>query len=317
MRGQRHDRCLQVCLQYITSMVLGLLAPAMSSHGGSLMAQATSVPGPSLGVTGTVKRHANFPSRYVDARNIDVWLPPDYTTSDDRYPVLYVHDGQNAFDPATSFGGIDWAFDETMTRLIAAKRIKPAIVVAIWNTPKRFQEYMPRKALASDSVLFTGVPGVDPLPGPVLSDAYLRFITTEVKTFIDRTYRTRREREHTFTMGSSMGGLISLYAISELPGLFGGAACLSTHWPAGNGATVEYFRAHVPKRDDHRLYFDRGSATLDSLYAPYQTRVDAIVRAARYKEGEHVMSLVFDGAEHSERAWRARLEQPLLFLLGR
>jgi predicted alpha/beta superfamily hydrolase len=316
MPGQRHHPSLRVCFHGLASVLVGILA--LSSIRGSLMAQAaTTVSGPSLGVTGTIKRHPNFPSRHVDARNIDVWLPPDYATSDRRYPVLYVHDGQNAFDPATSFGGVDWAFDETMTRLITAKRIKSAIVVAIWNTPKRFQEYMPRKALTSDSLLATGVPGRDVLPGPVLSDAYLRFLTTEVKVFIDRTYRTRADRENTFIMGSSMGGLIALYAISELPGVFGGAACLSTHWPAGNGATVGYFRTHVPRRDDHRLYFDRGSATLDSLYAPYQAQVDAIMRAARYTEGENVMSLVFEGAEHSERAWRTRLEQPLLFLLRR
>ena len=277
----------------------------------------TTVPGPPLGVTGVVKRHANFSSRYVDARHLDVWLPPDYATSNDRYPVLYVHDGQNVFDPATAFGGVDWGLDETMTRLIAEKRVKPAIVVAIWNSPKRFQEYMPRKALASDSTLETGVPGTEPLPGPVLSDAYLRFLTTEVKVFIDQTYRTRSDRANTFVMGSSMGALISLYAISELPGLFGGAAALSTHWPAGGGSVVEYFRHHVPKRDDHKLYFDRGTATLDSLYAPYQDRINAILRAARYREGEHVQLRVFQGAEHSERAWRTRVEEPLLFLLKR
>lgn len=294
-----------------------LLALACVGAPLDVSSQAAPVPGPSLGVTGTIKRHANFASRHVDARTIEVWLPPDYATSGDRYPVLYMHDGQSAFDPATAFGGVDWGVDETMTRLIAEKAIRPAIVVAIWNTPKRFQEYMPRKALSSDSIISTGIPDVPTVPGPVLSDAYLRFITTELKVFIDQTYRTRREREHTFIMGSSMGALISLYAISELPGLFGGAACLSTHWPAGNGGSVEYFRQHVPKRDDHRLYFDRGTATLDSLYAPYQDRVNVILRGARYREGEHVQLRVFEGAEHSERAWRVRLEEPLRFLLKR
>ncbi len=124
---------------------------------------------------------------------------------------------------STSFGGIDWGIDETMTRLLAEERVRPAIVVAIANSPLRFQEYMPRRALAADSVLVTGVPGVAPLPGPVISDAYVRFISTELKPFIDRTFRTKRDREHTMLMGSSMGGLISLYAISELPGVFGAA----------------------------------------------------------------------------------------------
>jgi len=304
---------LHVDARQLFTAVAWLLASTSSLHAQP----ATAVSGPTLGTTGTIKRHANFPSRLVESRNIDVWLPPGYDTSDDRYPVLYVHDGQNAFDPASAFGGVDWGIDETMTRLIATKRIRPAIVVAIWNTSKRFQEYMPRRALALDSLLDTGHPGTAALPGPVISDAYLRFLTTEVKTFIDQSYRTRRDRANTFIMGSSMGGLISLYAISELPGVFGGAACLSTHWPAGNGATVEYFRHHVPKRSEHRLYFDQGTATLDSLYAPYQLQVDGILRQARYRDGEDFVSRVFDGADHSERAWRQRVEFPLEFLLKR
>ncbi|MEQ1693981.1 MAG: alpha/beta hydrolase-fold protein [Gemmatimonas sp.] len=284
----------------------------------AVCAQAPApVLGPSLGTTGTFRQHANFPSRHVDRRTIDVWLPPDYLSDNKHYPVLYVHDGQNAFNPATSFGGIDWGLDETMTRLIEDKRIRPAIVVAIWNTPKRFQEYMPRKALRGDSAIATGRTATETTPGPSLSDAYLRFLTTEVKPFIDRTYRTKPQREHTLLMGASMGGLISLYAISELPGIFGGAACLSTHWPAGDGAMVEYFRRSVPKPSEHRLYFDHGTVALDTLYAPYQARVDEIVRAARYVDGEHFLSRVFEGADHSERAWRQRVDVPLEFLLKR
>ncbi len=297
--------------------IVTALACLLASTSTLTAQPATSLSGPALGTTGTIKRHANFPSRLVESRHIDVWLPPGYATSDDRYPVLYVHDGQNAFDPTSAFGGVDWGIDETMTRLITAKRIRPAIVVAIWNTSKRFQEYMPRRALATDSLLDTGHPGTAPLPGPVISDAYLRFLTTEVKAFIDQSYRTRRDRANTFIMGSNMGGLISLYAISELPGVFGGAACLSTHWPAGNGATVEYLRHHAPKRGEHHLYFDHGTATLDSLYAPYQLQVDGILRQARYRDGEDFVSRVFDGADHSARAWRQRVEFPLEFLLKR
>jgi predicted alpha/beta superfamily hydrolase len=282
-------------------------------------AAATPAPvlGPPLGKTGLFKRHPNFPSRYVEPRLIEVWLPPDYLTDDKSYPVLYVHDGQSVFDPATAFGGVDWGLDETMTRLIAEKRIRPAIVVAIANTAKRFQEYLPRKALVNDSAFATGLPSPATLPGPVLSDAYLRFITTELKPFIDQTYRTKRERDDTFIMGSSMGGLISLYAINELPGIFGGAACLSTHWPAAGGATLDYLRRGVAKASEHRIYFDHGTATLDSLYAPYQEQVDAIMRAHRYEDGEHFMTRVFDGADHSERSWRQRLDIPLVFLLKR
>lgn len=275
------------------------------------------VPGPPLGKTGTFKRHANFPSRLVDPRNVDVWLPPDYNTTGRRYAVLYMHDGQSVFDPATAFGGVDWGVDETMTRLVATDSIRPAIVVAIWNTPKRMLEYMPRKAIGTDTTFTTGLAQPATVSGPVLSDAYLRFITTELKPFIDRVYRTRPGRSDTFVMGSSMGGLISLYAISDLPGVFGGAAALSTHWPAGDGRMVEYLRNSAPNPREHRIYFDHGTATLDSLYGPYQERVDAIMRGHKYVEGEHFMSRVFEGADHSERAWRQRVDIALKFLLSK
>jgi predicted alpha/beta superfamily hydrolase len=275
------------------------------------------VPGPPLARTGTIKRHGNFPSRLVDPRNIDVWLPPDYNTTGRKYAVVYVQDGQNAFDPATSFGGVDWGIDETMTRLLTTDSIRPAIIVAIWNTPKRMLEYMPRKAIGTDTSFTTGLTPPTMVTGPLLSDAYLRFITTELKPFIDRTYRTRPDRSDTFIMGSSMGGLISLYAISELPGIFGGAASLSTHWPAADGRMVEYLRNSAPNPSEHRIYFDHGTATLDSLYGPYQERVDAIMRGHKYVEGKNFVSLVFDGADHSERAWRQRVDVVLKFLLGK
>lgn len=279
--------------------------PALAA--GALAQTATPVPGPPLGIEGTVRFHGGFPSRFVAARNVEVWLPPGYardTTA--RYPVLYMQDGQNAFDPATSYIGVDWGLDETMTRLIAQRRVRPAIIVAIWNTPKRSQEYMPQKALR---------PGIFG-PGGAISDDYLRFMVTELKPFIDRTYRTRPGPGDTFVMGSSMGGLIAAYAVMEYPDVFGGAACISTHWPAEKSAFVAYFIKAVPAPASHRFYFDHGTETLDAQYAPYQAKVDSAMRAAGYVEGGNWLSRVFPGAEHSERAWRARVDQPLVFLLG-
>lgn len=299
------------------TLLVAFAALLSATNVAQAQSQVTPLPGPTLGVTGAFRQHAKFPSRNVEARTIDVWLPPDYLSDDKRYPVLYVHDGQNAFNPATSAGGIDWGIDETMTRLIDEHVIRPAIVVAIWNSPKRFLEYMPRKALGADSMVRTGRAGNETVQGPVLSEAYLRFLTTELKPFIDRTYRTKPHRDDTFIMGSSMGALLSLYAISELPGIFGGAACLSTHWPAGGGGMVEYLRRSVPNRDDHRLYFDHGTVALDSTYAPFQLQVDAILRQSKYRDGEHFQSRVFDGADHTERAWRQRVDAPLAFLLKR
>ena len=271
---------------------------------------------PPLQATGSVDSWQDFDSRFVAPRNVDVWLPPGYAEHPHRrYPVVYMHDGQNLFDPKLSYTGIDWGVDEAMTRLIAQGRVRPAIVVGIWNTPLRFQEYMPRKPVATASVPM--LEGMPPVPaGSIVSDDYLRFLVEELKPFIDARYRTRPGRADTVVAGSSMGGLVSAYAMAEFPQVFGGAGCVSTHWPAGDGAMVDWLAAHAPDPRTHRFWFDHGTATLDAGYAPFQQRMDAALRADGYRDGRNLESRVFAGADHSERAWRARVDQALVFLLG-
>jgi predicted alpha/beta superfamily hydrolase len=268
------------------------------------------------GVTGTVKHHPNFPSVHVDARNVDVWLPPGYERdAKRRYPVVYMHDGQNLFDPKTSYIGVDWGVDETMTRLVGGRKVRPAIVVGVWNTPKRTAEYMPQKAVA-----YAGTGPIANLPvesrDQIVSDAYLRFLVAELKPFVDRTYRTLPGRKDTIVMGSSMGGLISAYAVAEYPEVFGGAGCVSTHWPAGDGIVIEYLENALPDPRTHKIYFDYGTATLDATYEPFQLRMDQVMRRGGYREGRNWVTRKFPGAEHSERAWRQRVDVPLVFLLG-
>jgi len=271
---------------------------------------------PPLDATGQVRSYQEFDSRFVAARNVDVWLPPDYGHDTSKhYPVVYMHDGQNLFDPALSYTGIDWGVDETMTRLIREKKIREAIVVGIWNTPLRGAEYMPRKAVEDSRVrLMKDFPD---LPREqILSDAYLKFLVEELKPFIDTTFRTLPARQHTFVMGSSMGGLISAYAISEYPDVFGGAAGVSTHWPAGDGVVIDYLREHLPDPRTHKFYFDYGTETLDAGYGPYQRRMDKVLRRAGYTRDINWITLKAAGAEHSERAWSRRVDQPLIFFLG-
>jgi glycosidase/predicted alpha/beta superfamily hydrolase len=275
---------------------------------------AETIPGPPLGVMGNRRLHPNFASQFVAPRNVEVWLPPGYAAHPaERYPVIYMHDGQNVFDPSTSFGGVDWGVDETMTRLIGERKVRPAIVVAIWNTGKRYQEYMPQQPLTGTSHSSGFGPRFQ--NSEIISDAYLKFLVTELKPFIDRTYRTKPDRDDTFTMGASMGGLISAYAMIEYPQVFGGAACLSTGWPVADGAVIDYLRHHAPDPRTHRFYFDLGTATLDSLFPPWQARADSALRAAGYVAGRSFVSRTFPGAEHNERAWRDRLEIPLVYLL--
>jgi len=289
-------------------------------------AQAAVPSDPTLGITGTIRKHDGFTSKFVVARNVHVWLPPSYASQPRRkYPVLYANDGQNQFDPKESFLGVDWALDETMTRLIAERKVREAIVVAVWNTPKRAQEYVPARALLSA----VGTPherAVRETTGDLdanldkedwrLSDAYLKFLVTELKPFIDKEYRTRPGRDDTFIIGSSAGAMISLYAISEYPATFGGAACVSTHLPLADGILVEYFKDKLPDPATHKIYFDFGTETLDKNYEPYQLQMDAAMEKRGYRGGVNWVTRKFQGDEHSERAWRKRVHVPLEFLLG-
>ena len=292
-----------------TAIVLGAIGSARAAP------QPVPVTGP--GVTGTVLRYPSMPSGHVAARNVDVWLPPGYDREPDKhYPVLYMHDGQNLFDPATSYGGVDWGIDETMTRMIATGEVREAIVVGVWNTPKRREEYMPQRAV--QGAIDFNVPGSTAArPEDIISDRYLAFLVEELKPFVDANYRTLPDRADTYVMGSSMGGLVSQYAISKYPGVYGGAGCVSTHWPAGNGIALDDFAAHLTDPATHKYYFDYGTATLDGSYEPYQLRADAILRNAGYVEGRNWITRKFEGAEHSEKAWRLRVGEPLAFLIGK
>jgi predicted alpha/beta superfamily hydrolase len=307
----------------MTGLLTGTVLLLAMSEGQAVQPSATvetAAPTTAVapGVTGRLERREKFASRYVDPRNVDVWLPPGYAQDDARrFPVVYMHDGQNLFDPATAYAGIDWGIDETMTRLIGEGVIRAAIVVGVWNTSKRFAEYMPRKAL-SDKKPFVVTTSMEKLPREqVVSDDYLRFLVEELKPFIDSTYRTLPDRANTTIMGSSMGGLISVYALAEYPDVFGGAGGISTHWLIGEGIVIDYLEKHLPDPPGHLVYFDFGTATLDQYYEPYQRRMDAVMRRSGYREGQDWITRKYEGAEHNETAWRARVDVPLTFFLRR
>lgn len=272
------------------------------------------------GITGSFFRYADFPAKLTDARNIDVWLPPSYKKdANKRYAVLYMHDGQNLFNPKESLNGVDWGIDETMTRLIAQNKIKETIVVGIWNTPRRSLEFMPQKAFEDARV--ADIKKKPNTKRPAFTDSgsdnYLRFIVNELKPFIDRTYRTNSDRKNTFIMGSSMGALMSLYAVSEYPEVFAAAGCVSTHFPLGNGAMLDYMSKHLPPPKKHRIYFDYGTQTLEKNYEPFQKKADQIMRHKGYKFGKNWITRKFAGEEHSEKSWRKRVDIPIIFLLGK
>lgn len=277
-----------------------------------------------MGSSGKLTTITEFESAYINSRRVDIWLPPSYSTDkEQQFPVIYMHDGQNLFEDSLCGFGVEWGVDETITRLAAAGKIPECIVVGIWNTPKRYPEYQPEKPYASLNAEYREKLTLSYGQEPV-SDNYLLFITRELKPFVDSSFRTFSEREHTFIMGSSMGGLISLYALCEYPETFAGAGCLSTHWVTridysnGEMARVmqEYLREYLPAPTGHKIYFDYGTEELDAYYEPHQLAADRIMEEKGYERDVNWVSLKFEGASHNEIYWQQRLHIPLEFLLG-
>lgn len=263
-----------------------------------------------------LQRHPDFPSKFVPARHVDVWLPDDYDhNAESLYSVLYMHDGQNLFDPKTASHGETWGVAEALAGLITNGLVRPTIIVGIFNSRGRWPEYLPQRPFANAASDHLLKQFSEFLRFPLSSDDYLRFLVAELKPFIDKTYRTKPEQAETFIMGSSMGGLISLYALCEYPHIFRGAGCLSTHWPAVEGIILPYLEQRLPQPGHHKLYFDYGTETLDTLYEPLQKPVDALMAKKGYKEGQDWLTRRFEGAAHNEAAWKVRIDLPLTFLL--
>ena len=271
---------------------------------------------------GTLERLPQFKSQFVPARDIAVWLPKDYQTGD-SCEVLYMHDGNMLFDATTTWNRQEWCVDEVMDSLIKAGKIRNCIVVGIYNTDDRLTEYFPAKTVQY-------VPEEDRKDAKLdklTADAYLKFIVEELKPYIDETYQPLTSREHTFMMGSSMGGLISLYALCEYPQVFGGVACLSSHLsmghlPDGFDGEVwargfrDYVSQRLPEANGSLIYMDHGTKDFDANYGTYQELLDNVIIAKGWDK-QHYTSLVFEGQGHNETAWSSRLDQPLLFLLGK
>jgi len=217
-------------------------------------------------------------------RTIRLYLPPDYADSKKRYPVLYMHDGQNLFDAATSFLG-EWEVDETLNALARDRHLE-LIVVGIDNGGEhRMQELAP----------------FDPREhGKAEGDAYLAFIVDVVKPWMDAHYRTRPGRGDTAIMGSSLGGLISHYAVLRHPLVFGKAGIFSpSYWYAP--ALYEYAHAHAPASGT-KLYFYAGGAEDEHMVGDLQRMVRQM-KTDGVPEADMVVRVVA-AAKHNEAAWK-------------
>ncbi len=271
---------------------------------------------------GTIHHLENFKSQYLASRNIDVWIPDGYSTSK-KYAVVYMHDGQMLFDTAQAWNRKEWKVDETLSLLTSEKKILNCIVVGIWNNgTDRIAEYFPNKIfdLLGETTkknvvnkFFNGK--------KAMGDQYLSFIVKELKPYIDTKYSTFTDREHTFMVGSSMGGLISVYAICEYPDVFKGIASLSTAWLSQidpgyeiPSATFNYLKDRFPASENHLIYMDYGTGESDKGYETTQSFVDFIAKGKGYTD-KNYRSKVFEKAGHNEVAWSERLNVPFEFLL--
>ncbi|MFA7274178.1 MAG: alpha/beta hydrolase-fold protein [Crocinitomicaceae bacterium] len=302
--------------------LLALFVSAIFLTHGQVIQQA---------VSGKIDHLENFPSQFVEARNIDVWLPANYDGKK-KFSVLYMHDGQMLFDPEISWNKQAWDVDDVATKLMREGKVRDFIVVGIWNAgSKRHSDYFPQKPfenltqLERDSVnsQLSRRFSQDLVFQPN-SDNYLKFIVKELKPFIDKKYAVFTNQKNTFIAGSSMGGLISMYAICEYPNVFGGAACISTHWIGSHtaennpipNAFEDYLRNNLPSPKNHRVYFDCGDQTLDAFYPAIQHQVDEIMKSKGFT-AKNWFTGYFPGKNHSEAAWHERLDIPLVFLLGK
>lgn len=259
-------------------------------------------PGVAHTLTGDIRLHAQVWSPLLGrARNITVYLPPDYTRRPrTRYPVFYLHDGQNLFDGATAFvPGQEWRLDETAERLIRAREIEPIIMVGIDHAgPHRLDEFGPVR----DTRHRAG--GLAPLYG--------RMIVEELKPLIDRTYRTRPGPQETGLGGASMGGLATLFLGLEFPHVFGRLAILSPSVWWHQRAILRRVEA-LPRRLPLRIWLDIGTKEGHAALADARALRAALV-ARGWREGRDLAYLEAEGAGHSEAAWAARVEPMLKFL---
>jgi predicted alpha/beta superfamily hydrolase len=248
------------------------------------------------GVVGTVRYHRGLRGeglRYP--RDLIVWLPPSYEKDQSRrYPVLYMHDGQNIIDPSTSYAGYDWRVDEVSDSLIRSGKMQEIIVVGIYNSPDRMIEY-------SDSGL-----GRD----------YAKFVVRVVKPLIDSTYRTLPDRANTAVMGSSLGGLISFLFAWWYPDIFSNAGCLSSVFSYNDGKILSDVATDSGPRKDIRIYVDCGGYAGEATLKPGMDKMIELLHEKGYKEGKDLEFFYDAAAEHSERAWAARVWRPLEFFFG-
>ena len=268
---------------------------------------------------------------WLSARPLDVWLPSSYNGKR-KHAVLYIYDAQMLFDSKVTWNHQEWRVDEILDSLITNKVILPIIAVGLHNGGMiRNFEYFPQKPFNTLKSKFSDSTMADiamrygsDSAFPVKSDQYLQYIVEGVKPLVDSTFAVYTDKGATAVAGSSMGGLMSMYAIGEYPHVFGTALCMSTHWPGGFSSNEEIpnaFQAYVaeyirPERIG-KIYFDYGTETLDGMYEPFQNAVNQVLLDKGFVSEGNWITQKFPGASHDEKSWAKRLHVPLTFAFGK
>lgn len=238
----------------------------------------------------------------VESRPIYVWVPPGFDAArGQHYPVLYMLDGQNVFDdPVNPFGHGGWHVNTVAEALLRAGRIEPLLIVAVPNAHARMVEY----GLWEDAA-------------DTATHPHVRYLLDDVIPLVNADFPTRTGPAHTAVMGSSMGGLAALHLAYTHPEVFGAAACLSPAFMIadGRGHTLAEVISAEGKRPV-RVYIDCGTAGLEAALLPSARAMRDLLLASGWTLGEDLVWHEAPGAEHSERAWRARVDRPLEFLFG-
>ena len=263
----------------------------------------------------------------LPTQRVTIWLPPEYEAEPKRrFPVLYMWDGQNLFDPAQTQYNKAWMVQDVLKGMVARGEAEPHVVVGIWSPPgkDRYRSYVPQFAENAKGMVANSVSEI--AGAPIASERQLGWVADTLIPRVERDYRVETGADNRTIAGASMGGVMSCYSIIERPEVFGRAGCVSAHLAMADPQMApqheeqiawlwdNYLDAHLGKPNGRRIWMDHGTEMLDSYYGPWQIMLAEDLAQRGWREGEDFTARVYEGAEHDEIFWNARMAEMLRWL---